>query len=307
MTVRLGADGTGSNVGALHSLGATFICRYLSDFPSKNLTLGEAQTLSNNGIDIVSNWEDDVNDWAGGYSAGVNNATKAWHQHKACGGPDGRPIYFSVDQDVDPGNGTLHEYFRGLGVGMTPGQIGVYGSTAVCEALRAAGLVSWTWRTMSTGWRGGVGPISAFNIEQTGYFNNTYDRDASITDDFGQWRVGGPSTAPGHPAPHPSAPPPPPVVSLGIAIMCAKEDPSRPQGVTTNSANVTPVQRALVAEGFLHDVDKSWGRGAFGTLTVRAYAAWQWRLGYRGRDADGMPGRASLLALGQRHGFVVVG
>ncbi len=301
MTVRLGADGTSSSIAALRGLGATFICRYLSDYPSKNLNLSEATNLTNAGIDIVSNWENDTNDFAGGYNAGVRNATVAWHQHKACGGPDGRPIYFSVDTDVSPNDARLHEYFRGLGAGMTPGQIGVYGSTAVCKALKAAGLAPWTWRTMSTGWTGGMGDPSDFNMEQTGYFNNSYDRDASITDDFGQWRVGGPAT--NHP--YSAPPPPPPTVHLWIVQMCAKEDPARPQGVTTNSANVEPVQRALVAEGLLSDSDKSWGRGCWGTATIHAYARYQNKLGYYGRDADGLPGGASLARLGAAHGFLV--
>jgi len=104
--------------------------------------------------------------------------------------------------------------------------------------------------------------------------------------------------------------PPPPTsvhtVSLHLVQMCAHEDPNKPQGKTTNSDNVTPVQRALVAEGLLHDSDTSWGRGAFGSMTVEAYKAWQRRLGYSGSDADGIPGMTSLTKLGNKHGFRVV-
>lgn len=297
MTVRLGADGTSSDVAELKALGATFISRYVSDFPSKNLTLAEAQTLSDAGIDIVTNWEDDVNSWQGGYNRGVQDATRAWHQHKACGGPDGRPVYFSVDTDCDPNDFRLHEYFRGVGAGMTPGQAGVYGSTAVCQALKAAGLVSWTWRTMSTGWRGGAGSPDWFNVEQTGYFNSTYDRDASITEDFGQWRVG---QVPG------PAPTPVPQVSLHDIQGSAHADPPAPQGVTTNFVQVSIVQRALVSEGFLQDSNPWWGRGCFGTMTIAAYAKWQEKLGYSGTDADGIPGWVSLSKLASAHGFRVV-
>jgi len=101
-------------------------------------------------------------------------------------------------------------------------------------------------------------------------------------------------------------PPPEPSISLSIIQMCAREDPARPQGVTTNAVEVTPVQNALVAEGLLSASDKRWGRGAFGSMTVAAYAAWQRRLGYSGAAADGIPGLDSLTKLGAKHGFHVV-
>lgn len=312
MAVRLGADAMSSNIATLHNLGADFISRYLSDFPSKNLTLAEATALSKAGIDVVSNWEDDVNSWQRGFAGGQRDAQVAWAQHKACGGVDGRPVYFSVDTDVNPANSTLHAYFQGLGAGMTPAQIGVYGSTGVCKALKSLGLAPWTWRTMSTGWTGGAGVPSDFNVEQTGYFNGSYDRDASITVDFGQWRVGGTKANPSPTTGGVASPPPVPspsqtAVHLWIVQMCAKEDPNKPQGETTNTVNVIPVQQALVAEGFLSNSDTSWGRGAFGSGTVTAYKKWQLRLGYTGPDADGMPGLVSLTKLGAKHGFSVLG
>ncbi|MCY4726688.1 N-acetylmuramoyl-L-alanine amidase [Nocardioides sp. STR2] len=39
---------------------------------------------------------------------------------------------------------------------------------------------------------------------------------------------------------------------------------------------------------------------------VPTYRRWQQSLGYTGKDADGIPGRASLVALGDKHGFRVV-
>ena len=109
----------------------------------------------------------------------------------------------------------------------------------------------------------------------------------------------------GAPAPRPPLADAPPI-SLHILQMCAHEDPPKPQGQTTNSNQVIWVQKALVLEGLLSDSDKRWGRGAFGSLTVSAYAAWQRRLGYSGSDADGLPGQASLAKLGAKYGFRVV-
>lgn len=97
-----------------------------------------------------------------------------------------------------------------------------------------------------------------------------------------------------------------PSISLRILQMCAREDPRKRQGRTTNANQVTWVQDALVLEGLLSASDTRWGRGAFGSVTVAAYAAWQRRLGYSGRNADGIPGLASLSELGEKWGFRVV-
>jgi hypothetical protein len=121
----------------------------------------------------------------------------------------------------------------------------------------------------------------------------------------------------GSPTPAPPPPPPPvpptnlsmagaPPISLKILQMCAREDPAKPQGQTTNSNQVIWVQKALELEGILGVNDRRWGRGAFGTMTVSAYATWQRRLGYGGSDADGIPGLSSLSKLGNKWGFKVV-
>lgn len=185
---RTGADSTTSNVAELQSLGCTFISRYTSE-QSWALTLAEAQALSAAGIDIVSNYEHYTTDVGGGFNQGVTNANTALRVATACGMPAGRPIYFSVDEDVSVSACTA--YFQGVVSVLGAARTGVYGSTAVCEGLKAAGLVTWTWRTMSTGWSGGAGTTSEFNVEQI-YppFNGTYDHNEAYTTDFGQWRIG---------------------------------------------------------------------------------------------------------------------
>lgn len=97
-----------------------------------------------------------------------------------------------------------------------------------------------------------------------------------------------------------------PDVSLSAVITAAHRDPSRVQGgVTKGSADdVKRVEWALYREGLL---DKRWATdGSFGTSTRKAYSQWQRRLGYRGADADGIPGRTSLTLLGRKYGFDVV-
>ncbi|MFE6775361.1 hypothetical protein [Streptomyces sp. NPDC057676] len=62
------------------------------------------------------------------------------------------------------------------------------------------------------------------------------------------------------------------------------------------------VEQALGAARLL---DSRYAEGHFGSATVTAYAKWQRRGGYTGAGADGIPGRATLAALGNRHGFHV--
>lgn len=66
---------------------------------------------------------------------------------------------------------------------------------------------------------------------------------------------------------------------------------------------VLVVQRALAVEVGL---DYSSGPGVPGPRTRAAYQKWQRRLGFRGADADGIPGYSSLLQLGTKRGFGVV-
>lgn len=57
--------------------------------------------------------------------------------------------------------------------------------------------------------------------------------------------------------------------------------------------NTTTVQGILKAKGlYKGKID-----GIFGRLTLEAYAAWQRSLGYTGKDANGVPGKASLSKL----------
>jgi len=44
----------------------------------------------------------------------------------------------------------------------------------------------------------------------------------------------------------------------------------------------------------------------FGMRMRRYYSKWQKSLGYKGKDADGFPGRDSLTKLGKKHGFKVI-
>ncbi|MFJ7070192.1 N-acetylmuramoyl-L-alanine amidase [Streptomyces sp. NPDC101115] len=104
------------------------------------------------------------------------------------------------------------------------------------------------------------------------------------------------------PAPKPTQPAPAkPSVDLSRIVAAAKSDPPR-RGTPISYAGVKVVEQALVREGLLAP---SLADGHFGTATVRAYAALQRRYGFKGSDADGIPGRQSLERLGKARGFTV--
>lgn len=94
-----------------------------------------------------------------------------------------------------------------------------------------------------------------------------------------------------------------PKVSLAHIVAAARKDPSAAQGHTTYRTEVLVVERALAAEGLL---SKAYVDGSFGTKSVTAYAALQRRYGYRGADANGIPGMASLTRLGKANRFTVI-
>ncbi|MFE4691277.1 N-acetylmuramoyl-L-alanine amidase [Streptomyces sp. NPDC056749] len=96
-----------------------------------------------------------------------------------------------------------------------------------------------------------------------------------------------------------------PVVDLSKLIAAARTNPQA-SGQPVTYAGVRTVEAALVNAGLL---SKTFSDGHYGRTTVTAYAAWQRSKAggeYRGAAADGIPGMASLKALGKAHGFTVV-
>lgn len=89
-----------------------------------------------------------------------------------------------------------------------------------------------------------------------------------------------------------------PIVDLSKAVAAFRADPARPQGKGSYEPGIKLVEAELDALELLPR--RYAGDGYAGTLTRDAYAAWQRRLGYRRRDADGIPGTTSLVKLGAR-------
>ena len=117
---------------------------------------------------------------------------------------------------------------------------------------------------------------------------------ASMRDRIGD-RLG--DKTPAAPLPTPRRP----IVDLSQLVAAARTNP-KASGQPVTYAGVRTVEAALVDQGLL---SKRYADGHYGTTTVDAYSRWQRHLGYRGTDADGIPGKTSLTQLGRRHGFDV--
>ena len=169
------AEDCTDQIGCLTDGGFEFVCRYYNtNNPSKNLTLAEAQALSAAGITIVVVWENGFPTKASYFSnaKGVSDATAALKlASESIGQPEGSAIYFAVDYDatVEDVSGPISQYFQGVKSVFDAAEkqyaIGVYSSGATCKSVLDAGLVTFTWLSQSTGFRGSK-TFTAFNIKQ---------------------------------------------------------------------------------------------------------------------------------------------
>jgi hypothetical protein len=205
-----------------------FVARYYRDPASRwpTLTAGEVQRLSALGLKIVTVWEWHSHDPAYfSYASGYGDALNVYRQAKTVGQPAGSAIYFAVDfnargaalQQVD-------QYFRGIAAGLAAAgggrpeyKVGVYGSGAVCAAVKAAGLAQYGWLSGSTAWDGSTG-YTGWNIRQAAqgarFAALSFNHDANeASADYGGFRLAGyAGTAPPPVAAPPqgvAAPPPP--------------------------------------------------------------------------------------------------
>lgn len=262
--------------------GISFVARYLSNTPSKNLSLSEANQLASWGVSVVANWESSGQ--GGSYAQGVADAQNAVEQAAACGMPAGRPIYFSIDVDVDPSS--TDAYREGVCSVISASEVGVYGSAAVCQHWRAAGC-GWAWRTMSTDWQGGSS-TSGCQVAQTGG-NDNYDYDTALVQDVGQWMPG-----------HSVAPVAAPVAVIANPATHNPFTPLAKDGVF-GTQTIQATQLVIYA-GHTADADGVWGQGSrvtfqnnlavgllpdgvIGEITVKAFQNKLFRVG--ARDASG--------------------
>jgi len=167
--------------------GFDFVCRYVSNTPSKNLTAAEVQDLQANGLQIVIVWESSAKIALKGAAAGSTDADLAIQQAANLNFPAENPIYFACDFELLHGK-AVTAYFDGIAEKMPFAQIGAYGSYALVKYLFDNGLISYGWQTSA--WSNKVWD-SRIHIKQVSYNyvlkGVNCDVNESVQDDFGQW------------------------------------------------------------------------------------------------------------------------
>ena len=137
----------------LKAVGISFVCRYYSPDPQKNLTRPQAEDLSQAGISIVSVWESAAQASLGGHAAGVADAEAAKRMAHAIGQPASTPIFFAVDYELQQGQKDLVEgYLRGACDAIGKDRVGVYGGLATVELSYVRGVADYRWQTLA--WSG---------------------------------------------------------------------------------------------------------------------------------------------------------
>ena len=178
-----------------------FVARYYRDPASRwpALSPSEAQRLSSLGLNIVAVLEThSQRPEFFSYSSGYNNALAAYSQARTVGQPPGSAIYFAVDFDArHEALAAVVDYFRGVNAGLAAAgrgrpayRIGVYGSGAVCGAVKQARLAQYSWLTNSSAWSG-TRSYGDWNIRQTARWPDlSFDHDGDeARDDYGGFRL----------------------------------------------------------------------------------------------------------------------
>jgi Domain of unknown function (DUF1906) len=206
------ANDTSNLLNELQQSRLEFVARYYRDPDSRwpPLSAGEAQLLSSLGLKIVAVYESHSRDPGHfSYFTGYNDAMTAALQAGAIGQPAGSAIYFAVDYNVPSESLVFVDaYFRGIAAGLAAAgggkpnyAIGVYGSGAVCDAMKREGLARYAWLSNSFAWEGsnGYDDWDIMQGEPSPDLSFNQDSDEARAD-YGGFQVAQAATPPSQPA-----------------------------------------------------------------------------------------------------------
>ena len=205
----------------------SWVGRYFSFNPNKNLTPSEAAAILATGLDIVSIWEAAGDRYTTFTEAnGLREATAALQQAQTCNQPLNTAIYFAVDFDASMNQliGGIIPYFRAVNEVLAGHyKVGVYGSGLVCSQLDLYKLVSYDFLAGAMGWQGSRAYTNphiqqSVDVDPWG-FGFPIDKDTSPDGDFGSWNSG--IIVP-QPTPLP-IPQPPPIVDIHALVIMLQQ------------------------------------------------------------------------------------
>lgn len=212
--------------------GHTFVCRYYSPDPSKNLSAAEAEIWSNLGVGIVTVWEAGATDMLGGFPAGLAAGSASVRQARGVGQPSTSPVYFAADFDVQPSQfDTCLQYLQGARQFLSAA--GCYGPPALLSFLATKG---WTRGWQAGAWNpSGIVAPNAVIVQRTPQVTvggAACDPNVAITSDIGAWSLSSASPVVGQaaaPVNTSAAPEPnrtPAVRSVGATWVGAAKNPA---------------------------------------------------------------------------------
>lgn len=197
---------------SIRAAGHRGVIRYCSDaragWMAKPMRADEAAAMQAAGLTVTSCYQfgkDQTSDWHGGFDAGVQHARRGLELHRAAGGPEGRPIYMSIDSNPTPAQITSQvlPFLQGCESVLGHAGTGVYANAPTIDSAVAAGLGAFFWQH-NWGSDGRVHP--AAHIHQTRIDKDKVggigvDINSILKADYGQWSAAGASSAPGAQAP----------------------------------------------------------------------------------------------------------
>jgi hypothetical protein len=225
---------------AIRGAGYEFVVRYIGT-SGKCITQAEYQRHHAAGLGVALVYEAGAADALNGAQTGHDHAVRANAAADALGFPRTRPIYYACDFD-DRGDARTFEkltaYFDAASaVGVR--EVGVYGSSRVCDWFRARGG-KWAWQTVA--WSKGRVSGGAQLLQQVthaatiaGTSIHSYDDNLALASDFGQ------DNAQTSPPPQPPKPKVPPVIDT--------KSPLRDIKTFKHGLFGTPVTVALTEDG----------------------------------------------------------
>lgn len=180
-------------------------------FDFKPVTRDYTEKMRDAGLHVVScyqygkpGWVNSPSDFTRGYDGGVADARTALRLHKAAGGPDTAPIFFSVDEDIDSSawKSLASAWFRGINSVLGMPRTGIYGGARQLGWAIGDGVVGhstsaghrWAWQTRA--WSGGQREPAAVLFQREivtatdpGFMIDDVhvDVDDVLAADFGQW------------------------------------------------------------------------------------------------------------------------
>lgn len=249
------------NWSCLKSSGVTFIARYLSHDPSKDLTADEKNQANTNGIAVCVVWETTANRMLAGHDGGVADAKETDNRLKSLG-MGGCPAYFACDWDASEADqAAINAYLDGAASIIGRPRTGMYSGYHPMRRAFDAGKITYGWQTYA--WSGGAWDNRA-QLRQTQngvtVCGISADWDESVKSDYAQWPRPGAPTTPAPPAGGGQAPPPFPYPASGY-IGTARPDPDCHSGCygPPDSDQTARWQRQMSDRGWPISVDGCFG------------------------------------------------